>query len=109
MPAGQLVDQDVQPVLALSVSQPVALNVPVKHADVPVEQLPVHVFVLAPVHAPVLHTQPEKSDEDVEVVVGHVPAHTDTGPPLVLIAMSWKAPAAHAVQTMSDVAVPAAE
>ena len=117
MPAvRQLVDHAEQPRPAPFVSQPVALYKPDAHAAVLGGQLPLppppgHVLVPAPVHVPwpALHTQPKKSDEDVEVVVGHVPAHTDTGPPLVLIAMSWKAPAAHAVQTMSDDAVPAAE
>jgi hypothetical protein len=33
--------------------------------------------------------------------------HADTAPLLVLIAVAWKVPDAHVVQTMSDVAVPA--
>ena len=111
MPAGQLVDHGVQPRPELLVSQPLVLNVPVAHGDVLGGQLPVHVLVVAPVHvpSPALHTQPEKSDEDVEVVGGHVPTHADAGGSLTLIWVAWKAPAAHAVQVMSDVAVPAAE
>ena len=108
---GHSVDHSSQPLPAVSV-QPVALYVPDAHAAVLGGQLPLppppgQVLVPAPVHVPwpELHTQPEKSDEDVEVVVGHVPAHVATVPPLALIAVAWKVPAAHAVQTMSDVAV----
>ena len=35
--------------------------------------------------------------------------HANTVPPLVLIAVAWKVPVPQGVQTMSDVAVPAAE
>ena len=104
---GQLVDHGVQPAPWLSVSQPLALNVPEGHADVPAVQL-LHVFVAAPVHAPVEHSQPKKSTEDEELA-GHVPEHADTVPLLVLIAVAWNAPDAQAVQTTSDVALPSAE
>jgi hypothetical protein len=109
---GQLVDHGVQPVPvpAPSVSQPLALYVPEGHADVPVSQPPPppplpHVLVTA-LHVPVVHTQPKKSAEDEELA-GHVSAHADTVPLLVLIAVAWNAPDAHAVQTTSDVSVPA--
>ena len=106
MPAvGQLVDHGVQPAPWLSVSQPLALNVPKGHADVPAVQL-LHVFVAAPVHAPVEHSQPEKFANDEELA-GHVLAHADTVPLVVLIAAAWKVSAAHAVQAMSAVELPA--
>ena len=41
--------------------------------------------------------------------VAHAPSHADTVPPLVLIAVAWKVPAAHAVQAMLVVELPAAE
>ena len=63
-------------------------------------------FVAAPVHAPVVHSQPKKSTEDEELA-GHVPKHADTVPLLVLIAAAWKVSAAHAVQAMSAVELPA--
>ena len=105
VPAGQLVDHAVQPPPEPSVSQPLALYVPGPHAAVPVGQL-LHVLDVAPVQLPEVHTQPEKSVDDVELA-GHVPTHPDTVPPLVLIAVAWNVPGAHAVQTTSDVAVPA--
>ena len=113
MPAvGQLVNHVVQPtpVPAPSVSQPLALYVPEGHADVPVSQPPPpppppHVLVTA-LHVPVVHTQPKKSAEDEELA-GHAPVHADTVPLLVLIAVAWNVPDAQAVQTTSDVAVPA--
>ena len=112
MPAvGQLVDHGVQPPPAPSVSQPLALYVPEGHADVPVAQPPpppLHVLVTSPVHVPVVHTQPSLSAEDEEPA-GHVPAHANTVPLLVLIAVAWKVPAAHAVQATSDVELPAVE
>ncbi len=108
MPAvGQLVDHGKQPVPWPSVSQPLALYVPDEHAAAPPVQPPppLHVLVTA-LHVPVEHTQPKKSAEDEELA-GHAPVHADTVPPLVLIAVAWNAPDAHAVQTTSDVAVPA--
>ena len=108
MPAvGQPVDHGVQPAPWLSVSQPLALNVPEGHADVPVVQL-LHVLVAAPVHVPVVHSQPKKSADDEELA-GHVPKHADTVPLLVPIAVAWNAPDEQAVQTTSDVALPSAE
>ena len=41
--------------------------------------------------------------------VAQVPTHADTGSPLVLIAVAWKVPAAHAVQATSAVELPAVE
>ena len=41
--------------------------------------------------------------------VAQVPTHAGTGFPLVLITVAWKVPAAHAVQAMSDVELPAEE
>ena len=41
--------------------------------------------------------------------VAQVPTHAGTGLPLVLISVAWKVPAAHAVQAMSDVELPAEE
>jgi hypothetical protein len=41
--------------------------------------------------------------------VAHVPTHAGTGLPLVLIAVAWKVPAAHAVQATSAVELPAVE
>ena len=41
--------------------------------------------------------------------VAQVPTHADTGSPLVLIAVAWKVPAAHAVQEMLAVELPAVE
>ena len=69
---------------------------------------PLHVLVTAPVHVPVEHTQPEKSDEDVELA-GHVPVHSDTVPLTVLIAVAWNVPGSHAVQPMLVVELPGAE
>jgi hypothetical protein len=40
---------------------------------------------------------------------GHEPGHACTGSPLVLIAVAWKVPAAHAVQATSAVELPAVE
>ena len=111
MPAvGQLVDHAVQPPPEPSLSQPLALYVEDGHANVIPGQPPplLHVLVDAPVHVPVAHTQPKKSAEDEELA-GHVPTHPDTVPPLVLIAVAWKVPDAHAVQAMSVVVVPSAE
>ena len=112
MPAvGQLVDHGVQPPPAPSVSQPLALYVEGGHADVPVAQPPpppLHVLVTSPVHVPVVHTQPSLSAEDEEPA-GHVPAHANTVPLLVLIAVAWNAPDAHAVQVMLVVELPAVE
>ena len=113
MPAvGQLVDHGVQPPPAPSVSQPLALYVEGGHADVPVAQPPLlpplHVLVTSPVHVPVVHTQPSLSAEDEELA-GHVPAHANTVPLLVLIAVAWNAPDAHAVQVMLAVELPAVE
>ena len=112
MPAvGQLVDHGVQPPPAPSVSQPLALYVEGGHADVPVAQPPpppLHVLVTSPVHVPVVHTQPSLSAEDEEPA-GHVPAHANTVPLLVLIAVAWNAPDAHAVQAMLAVELPAVE
>ena len=112
MPAvGQLVDHGVQPPPAPSVSQPLALYVEGGHADVPVAQPPpppLHVLVISPVHVPVVHTQPSLSAEDEEPA-GHVPAHANTVPLLVLIAVAWNAPDAHAVQVMLAVELPAVE
>ena len=108
MPAvGQLVDHGVQPPPAPSVSQPLALYVPDAHGDAPPVQL-LHELVAAPVHVPVEHTQPSLSAEDEELA-GHVPAHANTVPLLVLIAVAWNAPDAHAVQVMLAVELPAVE
>ena len=41
--------------------------------------------------------------------VAQVPTHAGTGLPLVLIAVAWKVPAAHAVQATSAVELPAEE
>ena len=41
--------------------------------------------------------------------VAQVPTHAGTGSPLVLIAVAWKVPAAHAVQATSAVELPAVE
>ena len=115
MPAvGQLVDHGVQPtpVPAPLVSQPLALYVEGGHADVPVAQPPLlpplHVLVTSPVHVPVEHTQPSLSAEDEEPAV-HEVAHANTVPLLVLIAVAWNAPDAHAVQVMLAVELPAVE
>ena len=113
MPAvGQLVDHVVQPPPEPSVSQPLALNFPGAHGDVPPVQPPLlpplHVLVTSPVHVPVVHTQPSLSAEDEEPA-GHVPAHANTVPLLVLIAVAWNAPGAHAVQAMLVVELPAVE
>ena len=63
-------------------------------------------LVTAPVHVPVEHTQPEKSDEDVELA-GHVFSHAVATVEPTLIGLAWNVPDVHAVQTTSDVAVPA--
>ena len=42
-------------------------------------------------------------------LVAQVPAHAVLTLPEAAIAVDWKVPLAHAVQAMSDVAVPAAE
>ena len=42
-------------------------------------------------------------------LVAFVPAHAVLTPPETSIALAWKSVLAHAVQVMSDVAVPAAE
>jgi len=107
VPAGQLVDHAVQPPPELSVSQPLALYVPGPHAAVPAEQL-LHVLDVAPVQLPEVHTQPEKSVDDVELA-GHVPAHVVATVEPTLIAVAWNVPDAHAVQATSDVGVPSAE
>ena len=41
--------------------------------------------------------------------VAQVPTHAGTGLPLVLIAVAWKVPAAHAVHATSAVELPAVE
>jgi hypothetical protein len=41
--------------------------------------------------------------------VAHVPEHADTGSPVVLIAVAWNVPDAHAVQSMSAVELPGVE
>ena len=87
MPAAQLDDHVVQPAPRPSVSQPLALNFPEGHADVPVAQL-LQVLVPAPVH---------------------VPVHSDTVPLTVLIAVAWNVPGSHAVQPMLVVELPGAE
>ena len=110
MPAvGQLVNHVVQPAPRPSVSQPLALNFPEGHANVPPVQPPPppHVLVTA-LHVPVVHTQPKKSAEDEEPA-GHVPAHADTVLPLVLIAVAWNVLDAQGVQVTSDVVEPSTE
>jgi hypothetical protein len=104
---GQLVNHVVQPAPRPSVSQPLALNFPEGHADVPVAQL-LQVLVPAPVHVPVEHTQLNLSAEDEEPL-GHVPVHSDTVSPRALIAVAWNAPGAHSVQAMSAVELPGVE
>ena len=113
MPAvGQLVDHGVQPPPEPSVSQPLALNFPGAHGDVPPVQPPLlpplHVLVTSPVHVPVEHTQPEKSDEDVELA-GHVPSHVVATVVPTLIAVAWKVPDAQVAQVTSAVGEPSAE
>ena len=41
--------------------------------------------------------------------VAHVPEHADTVPPVVLIAVAWNVPDAHAVQAMLAVELPGVE
>ena len=111
MPAvGQLVDHGMQPPPEPS-SQPEALYVPDAHGDVPPVQPPLlpplHVLLLA-IHVPGEHTQPEKSDEDVELA-GHVSSHVVATVEPTLIAVAWNAPDAHAVQVMLAVELPAVE
>ena len=69
---------------------------------------PLHVLVTSPVHVPVEHTQPEKSDEDVELA-GHVPSHVVATVELTFIAVAWNAPGAHKVQVTLAVVLPSAE
>ena len=103
MPAGQLVDHVTQPLPLLSTSQPEALHVPDGHAAVPGKQLP-HAFEVG-FHVPEAHSQPAKFAEDVEPGAHWVQPLAGELP--TLIGVAWYEPAAHAVQTMSDVAVPA--
>ena len=65
-------------------------------------------LVTSPVHVPVEHTQPSPSAEDEELA-GHVPAHADTVPLPVLIAVAWNVPDAQAVQATSAVELPPVE
>ncbi len=69
---------------------------------------PLHVLVTSPVHVPVEHTQPKKSDEDVEFD-GHVPSHVVATVELTFIAVDWNAPGVHKVQVTLAVGVPSAE
>ena len=85
---GHSVDHSSQPVPLPYKSQPVSLKKPSGHGDVPDGQL-LHSLVDGSHSSPsALHSQPEKSGSDTEVVLGHVPAHAVAGAPLTLIAVA---------------------
>ena len=104
MPAGQLVDHGTHPAPLPPESQPVALHVPGRHAAKPDEQLP-HSLEVGFHVPPEAHSQPAKFAEDVEPGAHWVQPLAGELP--TLIGVAWYEPAAHAVHTMSDVAVPA--